>query len=153
MRATTAGMEKCKRENQCRREEDAKGPDRKVDILRLIGHGPQGIKTRSGRKFQARQGSALQSPRSWRLAVEQERREVLGIEGMSHTTEHLSAVRGVALKRVRKGVIGDEKEPCVAARFPNPTCDHSRSQISVAPRPCRKAIRISVAPRRPYRPA
>jgi len=38
-----------KRENQCRRDEDAKGPDCKVDILGLIGPGPQGIKTRSCR--------------------------------------------------------------------------------------------------------
>ena len=39
------------------------------------------------------------------------------------------------------------RRTCSAADRPNSTCDHSRSQISEARRPCRNAIRIKVASR------
>jgi hypothetical protein len=39
------------------------------------------------------------------------------------------------------------RRTCSEAERPNSTWDHSRSQISCARRPCRKAIRISVASR------
>jgi hypothetical protein len=41
---------------------------------------------------------------------------------------------------------------CSAGLRPRSTCDHSRSAISTGRKPCRKATRISVASRWPWRP-
>ena len=55
-----------------------------------------------------------------RLRLQQERREVVGVERMANLAEHLAAVlfhhrRGVALERMAEGVIGGQEEPGVAA--------------------------------------
>src|SRR6516164_3593851 len=42
---------------------------------------------------------------------------------------------------------------CSAGLRPHSTCDHSRSAISTARKPCRKATRISVASLWPWRPS
>ena len=56
------------------------------------------------------------------LRLQQERREVLGVEGMAHLAQHLAAALehhglGVALERVPEGVVRGEEEPRVAARL------------------------------------
>ena len=55
-----------------------------------------------------------------RLRLQQERREVVGVERMANLAEHLAAVlldrrHGVALERVTEGIVGGEEEPGVAA--------------------------------------
>ena len=57
-----------------------------------------------------------------RLGLQEERREVRGIERMPHLAEHLAAVLqhhrlGVALERMAEGVVRGEEEPAIAARL------------------------------------
>jgi hypothetical protein len=51
------------------------------------------------------------------------------------------------------GLLFLDRRTCSEADRPNSTWLHSRSQISEARRPCRKAIRTSVASRCPQRPS
>ena len=57
-----------------------------------------------------------------RLGLQQERREVRGIERMAHLAEDLAAVLqhhrlGVALERMTERVVGGQKEPAIPARL------------------------------------
>src|SRR5665647_93802 len=56
------------------------------------------------------------------LRLQQERREVVGVERVAHLAEHFTAVlfhhrRSVALKRIAEGIVGREEEPGVATRL------------------------------------
>ena len=56
------------------------------------------------------------------LRLQQERREVVGVERVAHLAEHFAAVlfhhrRGVALERIAEGIVGREEEPGVATRL------------------------------------